>query len=227
MRTGCQWKALRYPCSYQTIHKWLLRWQREGVFQAILEALVREAESMGLVNWAYMSMDGSLGKSRRGGEDCGPSPVDRKKGGIKRSLLVEGNGYPIAIITAPANVPDLNLVEATLKVRIKPSAANAGVRTTLIVDRGYRGQKVKETIEKEGLVYRAPPRDREDPYHRIDIPLTKEERAVRAQVERCHSWFVNYRACLVRYSYRKESHLAVLTFVAALIWWRRIVSITP
>lgn len=59
-----------------------------------------------------------------------------------------------------------------------PSVAFAHIKTTLIVDRGYRGQDVKDTVQSHGLVHRAPPRDRDAPYHRLDIPLTRKERAV-------------------------------------------------
>ncbi|MCX6127468.1 MAG: transposase, partial [Proteobacteria bacterium] len=56
-RTGIQWKGIRgMGCSYQTMHRWLIRYQRSGVFQRLLETLVREAESLDLVNWQYMAI---------------------------------------------------------------------------------------------------------------------------------------------------------------------------
>ena len=44
----------------------------------------------------------------------GPNPTDRGKAGSKRSLLVDGDGGPLSITVAGANVHDAKLLEATL-----------------------------------------------------------------------------------------------------------------
>jgi hypothetical protein len=41
-----------------------------------------------------------------GGEQTGPSPVDRRKKGSKHTLLVDRHGVPLAIRTAGANASD-------------------------------------------------------------------------------------------------------------------------
>jgi len=49
------------------------------------------------------------------GEKPAPTrPTDRGKGGVKRSLLTEANGIPIAIEIDGANRHDMKLVERTL-----------------------------------------------------------------------------------------------------------------
>ena len=48
----------------------------------------------------------------------GPNPTDRAKGGVKRSLLVEGHGRPLAVVVAGANVPDDRLLEATIEAMV-------------------------------------------------------------------------------------------------------------
>jgi hypothetical protein len=42
-----------------------------------------------------ISVDGCITKAPGGGECAGPSPVDRRKQGMKRSLMVEGYGIPL------------------------------------------------------------------------------------------------------------------------------------
>ena len=44
----------------------------------------------------------------------GPSPTDRGNAGAKRSLLVVGQGGPLNVVMAGANVRDTKLLEATL-----------------------------------------------------------------------------------------------------------------
>jgi transposase len=49
-----------------------------------------------------------------GGQTAGPSPVDRRKQGLKRSVATEAAGIPLAALAAPANHRDDGLLAATL-----------------------------------------------------------------------------------------------------------------
>ena len=44
----------------------------------------------------------------------GRNPTDRGKAGVKRSILVEADGGPLAAVVAAANVHDTKLLAATL-----------------------------------------------------------------------------------------------------------------
>src|SRR4051794_23569777 len=55
------------------------------------------------------------GQGPKGGGHVGPNPTDRGKGGVKRSLQVEGHGRPLGGVVAGANVPDDQLLEATIE----------------------------------------------------------------------------------------------------------------
>jgi putative transposase len=55
--------------------------------------------------WDWQVANTALGKARAGGDLVGPNPTDRAKNGVKRSLLVEADGGPLAIVVAGANVP--------------------------------------------------------------------------------------------------------------------------
>jgi hypothetical protein len=50
-----------------------------------------------------LSVDGCMTKAPRGGDKAGPSPVDRRKGGLKRSTATDGYGIPLAIASAGAH----------------------------------------------------------------------------------------------------------------------------
>ena len=56
----------------------------------------------------------SHGQGSFWGGQVGPNPTDRGKAGTKRSLLVEGQGGPLSVVIAGANVHDTKLLEATL-----------------------------------------------------------------------------------------------------------------
>ena len=54
------------------------------------------------------------------GEDIGPNPTDRAKNGTKTNLLVEGQGGPLAVSTAPANWHDATCLEDALYSIVVP-----------------------------------------------------------------------------------------------------------
>src|SRR5215208_4255355 len=58
------------------------------------------------------------GEGQKRGGAVGPNPTDRAKGGVKRSLQVEGHGRPLAAAVAAANVPDDQLLEATIEAMV-------------------------------------------------------------------------------------------------------------
>ena len=55
----------------------------------------------------------------------GPNPTDRGKAGSKRCLLVEGDGGPLSLVVAGANVHDTKLLEATLAAIVETSPLTA------------------------------------------------------------------------------------------------------
>jgi hypothetical protein len=61
------------------------------------------------------------------GKKTGPSPVGRGKGGVKRRLLTEASGIPLAVEVAPANRHDMKLVAATLVQMMCASPVEAKV----------------------------------------------------------------------------------------------------
>jgi hypothetical protein len=61
-----------------------------------------------------LAVDGCTTKAPCGGQVAGPSSVDRRKQGLKRSVAVEAGGIPLAALPAPANQRDAGLLAATL-----------------------------------------------------------------------------------------------------------------
>jgi hypothetical protein len=61
-----------------------------------------------------LSGDGCITKAPCGGDKAGPSPVDRRKGGLKRSVATEATGVPPGIVSAGANRHDSPPLAPTL-----------------------------------------------------------------------------------------------------------------
>ena len=71
--TGCRWCDVPQGPPWaprSTAHRWLGRWQREGLWQRVLNGILALAELAGLIAWESSAIDGSFsprpGRRRRG-----------------------------------------------------------------------------------------------------------------------------------------------------------------
>ena len=125
-------------------------------------------------------VDGCVTKAPSGGEAAGRSPVDRGKQGLKRSVVTDGAGIPLHLVTAGANRHDAPLLEPTLagldKLDRLPDAP------TVHLDRGYDGRPTRvllDTLGFDGAIARKG----------VPAPVQAGSRWV---VERTHSWMNGY-----------------------------------
>jgi hypothetical protein len=58
----------------------------------------------------HPAVDGCTTKAPCGGKVAGPSPLDRRKRGLKRSVLTEAGGVPPGAVSAAANRRDDGLL---------------------------------------------------------------------------------------------------------------------
>jgi hypothetical protein len=62
----------------------------------------------------HLAVDGRITKAPCGGQVAGPSRVDRRKQGLKRSLVTEAGGIPLGAVPALANRRGDGLLAAML-----------------------------------------------------------------------------------------------------------------
>jgi putative transposase len=219
-RTGCQWNHI--PKVYgddSTIHRTFQRWVQINLFEIIWSLLVAECDELGKVEWQWQAADGGLGKARSGGDEIGPNPTDRAKNGSKKSLLVDGQGGPLSLVVAPANVNDHLLLEETLEAivveRPKPTQQSP---QNLCLDGGYNNAPSQATVKEYGYRGHIRPGGAET----LDEHGAKKYPARRWVVERTLAWLSKCRGLLVRYEKKSENYLALLQFACALLWYRRL-----
>jgi putative transposase len=87
-------------------------------------------------------------------QECiGKNPTDRAKQGVKRSLLTEGGGGPLGLVIAGANVPDAQLLQATLEaVVVKRPKPTEQAPQHLCLDKGYDNAPAETVVAKAGYV---------------------------------------------------------------------------
>lgn len=150
LRFGCSYQGIAdTTCSATTIRTRRDEWIRLGVF-AQLKQIVLEAYDriVGLL-LDDIAVDGCITKAPGGGEIAGPSPVDRRKQGMKRSLLVEGYGIPLGRVLAGANRHDSPLLAPTLD--LLDDLGPLPTHITVHLDSGYDSGTTRDTLAERGL----------------------------------------------------------------------------
>ncbi len=153
--------------------------------------------------------------------DCvGRNPTDRGKAGVKKSLLVEGDGGPLAVCIAGANVADISLLKDTLDaVVVERPEPTEDAPQHLCLDKGYDNSTGYAICEQFG--YR--PHIRRIGEEKID-PASGQKKypARRWVVERTFSWLSRCRGILIRWDKKAECYLAQVKLACALLWFRRL-----
>ena len=142
---------------------------------------------------------------------------------MKRSLLVEADGGPLAVVVAGANVHDTKLLAATLDAivveRPQPTAEQV---QHLCLDKGYDNP----TGEAAVAAHHYQPHIRRIGEEKLAPDGEKRYPARRWVVERTLGWLSKCRAILVRYDKKASNYLGLLKLACALIWYRRYARLT-
>jgi transposase len=210
------WNALDgtgvYSCS--AAYRRFREWVDAGVIATFWRLGLLEYDEMKHIDWDWLALDGTMIKAPFGGEKPGSSPVDRGKGGVKRSMLTEATGVPLAVEVAPPNRHDMKLVMTTL-VGMMCARPVSGQSIKLCLDLGYDYDEVRRLVRLAGL----------EPVvmSRHDEQENKQQRGARARrrvVERTHSRLNRFPQLLMRWEKRADTYLAMLQFACGLITWR-------
>jgi transposase len=219
LRTGCQWQALDQTelCAHSTAHDRYQQWVQAEVFLKLWQAGISQFDELKGLDWAWLSMDGAMTKAPLGGEETGPNPTDRGKSGVKRSLLNEGHGVPMALAVAGANRTDMKLARPTLESlvveRPEPTPEHP---QGVCLDAGYDYQEVRDLLAAFGFTAHIRSRGEEAQ----ELKEKAGSRARRWVVERSHSWMNRFRRILIRWEKKPENYLGFLHFACALIAFR-------
>lgn len=139
---------------------------------------------------------------------------------MKRSVLVEADGGPLAVVVAAANVNDALLLSATLDAVVV--ARPSGVTEHLCLDKGYDTPRGHAAAEAHGYAAHI----RRIGEEKLDDDGDPTRPARRWVVERTLSWLNRCRGLLVRYERKSENYLGLLQWACALLWYRRIATIS-
>ena len=196
VKTGCQWRMLpiNFP-KWQLVYFYYKKWVEDEVFDKVLDKLrckqrLRQGQNARATLGIADSQTVKWGNNRSLKSYDG----NKKVKGIKRHIVVDKNGFLLAVMVTVAHIHDSQCLVMLMKV-LKESFSNI---KCIMADGGYRGEVIKEVLNKFGYI--------------IQVVLRKDNNtepfkpvAKRWIVERTFAWFENDRRLCRNYELLMES----------------------
>jgi transposase len=158
---GCGYRRIAdRTCSATTLRRRRDEWIALGLVDQLHRLALAAYHRMHGLDLDHLAVDGCITKAPCGGQVAGPSPVDRRKQGLKRSVATEAYGVPLAVLPAPANRRDDALLAATLDAAAILTATAIGplpATPTVHLDAGYDYQSCRDVLADRGWSARSPP----------------------------------------------------------------------
>lgn len=133
-------------------------------------------------------------------------------------MVTDARGIPVGFAVAGANVPDYQVLGATLDAMVvKPPPRPADQPLNLCLDKGYDYDGPRQIAYDYELKAHIRCRG-EDKQPTPKHPESKPRRWV---VERVHSWINRFRRLLIRWEKKPQNYEAMLQFACGLIAWEQ------
>jgi transposase len=183
---GCGYRRIAdQTCSATTLRRRRDEWITLGVADQLHRLALAAYDRMHGLEVEHLAVDGCITKAPCGGQVAGPSPMDRRKQGLKRSVATDAHGVPLAALPAPANRRDDGLLAVTLDATATVTAAAVGPlpgTLTVHLDAGYDYQTCRQVLADRGMAGQIATRG-------LPAPI---QAGRRWPVERTHAWANQY-----------------------------------
>jgi hypothetical protein len=199
-------------CSDRTIRRRVAQWAAWGLATALHAAVLVAYDQVIGLELDHLVVDGCMTKAPCGGPKAGPSPVDRRKGGLKRSVATDRQGIPLGLVTAPASRHDPPLLGPTLQAALA-QASPVPAAGTVHLDAAYDSIITRALLDELGF-------DGDIARKGVPAPIQAGGRWV---IERTNSWMNGYgklRRCTERSGQVVDFYLYL---AAALVTIRQLI----
>jgi transposase len=178
---GCGYRRIAdQTCSATTLRRRRDEWITLGLADRLRLAVLGAYDRLFGLELEHLAVDSCITKAPCGGQTAGPSPVDRRKQGLKRSVAVEAGGIPLAVVPAPANHRDDGLLAATLDTLVVVGVPPA--QPVVHLDAGYDYQPCRQVLTRRRMLGEIATRG-------VPAPIQASRRW---PVERTHAWGNQY-----------------------------------
>ncbi|WP_196218952.1 IS5 family transposase [Leptospira santarosai] len=216
VRTGVQWRYIPPMFgSKSTLHRRFQEWVSMGVFDKIEQEALKLYERTVKIRTKRMAADGSQARAPQRGAFTGPNPTDRGKRGIKRHILVDRRGAPVAFVIAPSGTHDSKLLFTTLK-KFKVFRNKKLLKPDILsLDKAYTAKTIKAGLKKRNIRYRIP-----NKINAKNPESISSLKPFRWTVERTFAWLNAFRAVKTCWEHKIENYNAIFKLSCAIILLR-------
>ena len=178
-----------------------------GSFERIWAVLVAECDELGGVQWEWQPADAMLGKARFGGEKDGQESHRPRKKGTKKSLVTDGDGGPLGVVIAGANVLERRLLAATIEsIVVERPEPTKDEPQHMPLDKAYDNPTGEGAATAAGYT----PHIRRIGEEKKGCDRSQGHKPRRWVVERTFAWLSKCRGILVRYGKKDINYLALI-----------------
>jgi transposase len=178
---GCGYRRIAdHTCSATTLRRRRDEWITLGLAEQLRLLVLAAYDRLFGLELEHLAVDGCITKAPCGGQTAGPSPVDHRKQGLKRSIVSEACGIPLGTVAAPANRRDDGLLAATLDTIAVVGVVPA--QPVVHLDAGYDYQPCRQVLAERGTLGEIATRGQPAPI----------QASRRWPVERTHAWGNQY-----------------------------------
>ena len=216
LRTGIPWGALPHCFgSSSAVHRLFQKLRSKGFFEKLWYRELKEYDVKYGLKLEVQAGDCSHIKSPLGQEKTGKSPVDRRKLGTKRSIIVEQNGIAIGCSLGGGNQHDSKLFEASVKSI--PHFIEQPNYKEMHLDCAYDSKTVRTILFNFYYVPKIAKNKR-----RSKLVEDKKKERKRWVVESTHSWMNRFRRLLIRFEKVANNYLALMQFSFSIITFNKL-----
>ena len=133
--------------------------------------------------------------------------------------MTDGDGGPLGVVTAGANVVEQKLLEATIEaIVVERPEPTADEPQHLCMDKGYDNPRAEGAATDAGYT----PHIRRIGEEKKSCDTSKGHKPRRWVVERTFAWLSKCRGILVRYDKKDINYLGLIQLACGLFWYRRL-----
>jgi len=132
-------------------------------------------------------------------------------------VIVEGDGGPLGVVIAGANVHDTKLLDATMEsIAVERPDPTPQTPQHLCLDKGYDNPTGRAAVAAHEYIGHI----RRIGEEKLDAKGRKRHPARRWVVERTLGWMSKCRAILIRYAKKSCNYLGIIDLYCSLTWYR-------
>lgn len=228
LRSGCRWRDLDQEGFPSGITHWrrLRFWQKCKGFVMLWHQLLKLLVKGTKLTAETAAIDGTLIPSFAF-QDTTSYSGKHHKTGTKVSLIVDGNGLPLAEQTACGSCHDISLAPKTVE---KVPVAIRTKTSMMLADKGYDSSRFRSFLREAGMSSDIPQRELPIVYRQkilvknLTKRLNHKSNVKRFVIERTNAWTKSFRRLRFRFDYTMLSFTAFLNLAFVVICVRKLLS---